>query len=289
MNTLFDEDLSPDDETSPLVDEAIPLVHAALSRHGDLVEIFGECIRTALDEIIDTARTGRWDLRQCGDQEKAYVGVKVENVVRGRFELPPARRKKPDFEIDGVDVDCKWTKNMWGWSIPSEAVGEICLLLHADDSRSTFCAGLIRIREELLNPGANKDGKRTISKEGRAYIYWICAPATPLPRNFLLHMPASDRDAVLAHRGGDARMLELFRRQQGVIIKRHTIAGLAQQVDPTRRARTARATLRKEGIELLNGHWRNQRDMARSLGGPTPLNDQEWVALSVNYKAEQSR
>lgn len=282
MDPLFDDaDVHSPHSSPDELDEAIPHVHTALSRAGDLVEVFGDCIRTALDEIIDTARTGRWDLNQCGDQEKAYLGVKIENVIRGRFELPPARRKAPDYEIDGVDVDCKWTKNMWGWSIPTEAVGEICLLLHADDAKSTFCAGLIRISDQLLNPGANKDGKRGISRAGRARIYWICPPGSPLPRNFLLHMPVDDREAILAHRGGDARMLELFRRRQGVIIRRHTIVSLAQQVDPTRRARAVRAKLQAEGLDLLNGHWADQKQRARQLGGPVPEDSTEWVCLPV--------
>lgn len=206
VKTLFDEPEDDDEviEIEEPFDDAIPHVHSALSCAGDLEAIFGECIRTALDEVIDTARTGRWDLKQCGDQEKAYVGVKVENVIRGRFELPPARRKMPDYEIDGVDVDCKWSKNMWGWSIPTEAVDQICILVHGDDDKSGFCVGLARIRNNLLNPGANKDGKRTLSRNGRGAIYWICPPDSPLPRNYLLHMPGEDRDAILAHRGGDA-------------------------------------------------------------------------------------
>lgn len=250
-----------------------------LRTHGNLVEILGACIRTALDEIIDTARTGRWELEQCGDQEKAYLGVKIENVVRGRFELAPARRKAPDYEIAGIDVDCKWTKNMWQWSIPTEAEGIICLLLHADDAKSTFCAGLLRIQSDLLNPGANKDQKRTIRKDARGEIEWLCRPGSPLPNNFLLHMDSTDRDAILAHRGGDARLCELFRRHPGVLIKRHTIESLSQQVDATRRARATREVLGPEGFEVLNGHWKADKARALELGGPALHDSTDWVCL----------
>src|SRR3954471_17277440 len=82
----------------------------------------GMCIRTALDEVIDTPRTRRWDLRQCGKQEMAYVGVKVEHVIREEFDLTPAEPKRPDYCIDGVYVDCKWSKEWCGWSIPQEAI-----------------------------------------------------------------------------------------------------------------------------------------------------------------------
>src|SRR4051794_19442314 len=36
---------------------------------------FGPSIRQALDEVIAAGRTRRWNLDQCNNQEKAYVGV----------------------------------------------------------------------------------------------------------------------------------------------------------------------------------------------------------------------
>lgn len=277
MDALFDTiEGSPSTEYP---DDDIERVHSALAAQDDPIEVFGACIRTALDEVIDTARTGRWDLEACGDQEKAYVGVKVENVVRGAFDLPPVRRGMPDYEIAGIPVDCKWTKTMWRWSIPTEAVGHICLLIHADDARSTFCVGLVRITDNILNPRPNKDGKRTIRAEARSAIHWICGPDAALPQNFLLQMPAADRSAILWHRGGDARMLELFRRHPGIIIKRHTVVSLAQQVDATRRVRAVRRQLRAEGMELLNGHWAEQKQRSIELGGPILADSTEWVCM----------
>lgn len=280
MDTLFDPAANTDTSVAKFAaDPEVARVAATLRGFGDLVEIFGFCIRTALDEIIDTARTGRWHLGQCGDQEKAYLGVKLENVIRGRFDLAPARRKAPDYEIAGVDVDCKWTKNAWQWSIPTEALGVICLLVHADDASSTFCAGLLRIRSDLLNPGANKDQKRTIRRVARGEIAWLCRPGSPLPENFLLHMEKDDRTAILAHRGGDARLCELFRRRQGVLIKRHTIESLTQQVDATRRARATRDVLGPEGLEVLNGHWKKDKARSLALGGPVLQDSTDWVCL----------
>jgi hypothetical protein len=246
---------------------------------GDLVEAFGVAVRTALDEVIDTARTGRWDLESCGDQEKGYVGVKVENVIRGRFVLDPGRRGQ-DYDVGGVDVDCKWSKNFGGWQIPLEAVGHVCLLVWAHDPGSELAVGLIRIRKEIL-VGGNRDQKKTIqSPQGRSEIRWLVPRGAVLPPNFLLQLPPPDRNAILAFRGGDARARELFKRCEGLIIRRHTIESIGQQVDESRRFRgETRKALLDEGFEVLNGHWRAQRARAAQLGGPVPQNSKEWVCL----------
>src|SRR4051812_12893617 len=67
----------PDTLTITIEDPELAQVEQWFSRQGNLVARFGWAIRTALDEVIDTARTARWSIDQCNDQEKAYVGVKV--------------------------------------------------------------------------------------------------------------------------------------------------------------------------------------------------------------------
>jgi hypothetical protein len=259
------------------------------SARGTLSESFGTAVRTALDEVIDTARTGRWSLDQCGDQEKAYVGVKVENVVRGAYLLGRGAHGM-DYDVDGVDVDCKWTKNFGGWQIPREAVGHICLLIWAQDERSELAVGLIRIRENIL-VGGNQDQKKTIqSPEGRREIRWLVQRAPVLPPNFLLQLPPDDRDAILAHKGGDARARELFKRCDGIIIHRHTIESIGQQIDESRRFRgETRAALRAEGFEVLNGHRKDQRARAEELGGPVPVGSAQWVCLRTDGASRSRR
>lgn len=74
-------------------------------------------------------------------------------------------------------------------------------------------------------------------------------------------------------------MVELFRRRQGTLIKRHTIESLTQQRDPTRRARgEVRTLLAKEGLDLLCGTWIKDRTRSLALGGP-PLHRGEWICL----------
>ena len=119
---------------SPTTDPQLDLVEAWFRQQTDLIGTFGVAVRTALDEVIETARTTRWDLEQCGNQEKAYVGVKLENVVRGLFNFEPGALGM-DFDVDGVDVDCKWSKSWGRWQIPCEAVGHICLLYTSPSPR----------------------------------------------------------------------------------------------------------------------------------------------------------
>ncbi|HEX2040849.1 MAG TPA: NaeI family type II restriction endonuclease [Acidimicrobiales bacterium] len=244
----------------------------------DMPGRFGAAIRKALDELIDTPRTGRWSIEQCNKQEKAYVGVKVEHVIREQFGLPHGVRA--DFAVAGVDVDCKWSNEVGCWQIPIEAVGNLCLLVWANDHTSEMAVGVLRTVEELL-VGGNRDRKRTIQRPaGVRRIRWLVPRGPGLPENFLLHLDPDYRAAILAHRGGDARARELFIRCEGVVIRRHTIESVGRQVDEGRRFRgETRAALLADGFEVLNGHWRAQQQRAKELGGPVPRDSTEWVCL----------
>lgn len=204
--------------------------------------------------------------------------MKVEHVIRETFGLPQGLRA--DYAVDGIDLDCKWSNELGKWQIPIEAVGALCLLVWGDDGSSEMAVGLLRPTSEFL-VGGNRDGKRTIQRpRGMSRIRWLVPAGPGLPENFLLHMDADDRAAILSHRSGDARARELFIRCEGVVIHRHTIESIGQQIDESRRFRgETRAALQVEGFEVLNGHWKAQRQRARELGGPVPTSSREWVCL----------
>lgn len=260
-------------------DPELDLVTDWFNSQGHLEESFGSCIRVALDEVIDTPRTARWDIAVCNKQEQAYVGVKIEHVIRAHFDLPPGQ-KKMDYCIDGVDIDCKWSRKWGAWQIPKQAVGHICLLVWGSDAYQECATGLIRIREEIL-VGGNQDKKRSIqSPEGRDEVRWLVPRGSSLPENFIFHLDPADRQAILSQRGGDARARELFIRCEGVLITRHTIASIGQQLDEARRFRgETRHRLLEMGFEVLNGHRKEQRKRAEALGGPVPQRSSEWVCL----------
>lgn len=245
----------------------------------DAAQRMGAIIRRGTDEVIATARTRRWTLDQCNDQEKSYIGVNIENIIRGAYDFREGRAGM-DFDVQSVDVDCKWSRNFGGWQIPPEAVGHVCLLVHGDDVTGEMAVGLLRIRDEIL-VGGNRDGKRQIQRPGGLQeVRWLVEPKTPLPENFLMSLRKQDRDAILAPRGGDARAIELFTRCEGMIIYRHTIESIGQQLDEARRFRgETRKRLRTMGFEVLNGHWTADRQRANELGEPHLTHRSQWVCL----------
>ena len=243
------------------------------------LDLVRQAVRQALDEVIATARTRRWNLDQCNNQEKAYVGVNLENILRACLDLPPHRPRRPDFDIAGVEVDCKWSRQLNGWMIPQEALGHLCLLVYGDDLDDRMAVGLIRIRDEILVKG-NRDGKRNLqSPEGLSEVRWLLEPGPWLPPNFLMSLRKVDRDAILGQSSGDARLQMLFRRCEGMTISRDVIEAVGQQKDAARRARGSTIEcLLDEGLEVLNGWKVEKQQRAKELGGPK-IDASTWVCL----------
>src|SRR4051794_5039531 len=78
----------------------------------------GYALREALDQIYDGQRTGRWDYTQLMKTEKTHVGTLVEIWLQREFEF--ADGDELDYSIAGIDVDCKWSLNLYEWEIPQE-------------------------------------------------------------------------------------------------------------------------------------------------------------------------
>ncbi|UKY51130.1 NaeI family type II restriction endonuclease [Streptomyces inhibens] len=251
----------------------------------DMAEMFASCIRQAIDEVLDGQRTGRFDIshkEEVASTEKTYLGTKVEIIVRAAFRLP--RGAKMDYRVAGHDVDAKWTIGS-NWTIPLEANGHICLLMSASDRKSKFRIGLVRIRDEHLNLGKNRDGKRSLSTMGRSAIEWLLQDGE-LPENTLLSLPDADREAVFQSNSGQARINELFCRVQERIVSRSTVLTVARQDDGLKRVRDARRHLRGKGIIIL-GHQDGHPDIAMSLNLPVPKKG-SWVSACVTEVPETS-
>lgn len=223
-------------------------------------------LRRALDEVIDGMRTGRWSVDSLEKTEKTYIGTKVEILFKFDFEL--AKGNKLDCRIEDTEVDIKCTV-LKDWMIPKEAVGELCLLVRIDDTRSKFWIGLVRADPSVLRKGENRDGKNSLSAEGKKAIRWL-VEGGELPVNFLATLHPEIRERIFSHRkSGQSRINELFRLVQGRIIPRVAIETVAQQKDSMKRARDARITLAKEGILVL-GHQGEDPIIAVSRGYPAP-------------------
>ncbi|WP_102794379.1 NaeI family type II restriction endonuclease [Bowmanella denitrificans] len=244
-----------------------------------------QAIRKAIDEVIDGPRTGRFTYSQLEKTEKTYLGTKVEILLRAEFALD--KGEVMDYRVDGIEVDCKYTGNKWAWNIPKEAMGHICLLVRADDEAGTASAGLVRISEEILNPGRNQDKKGTLSKVGRDTILWLVADGQ-MQINQLHLWSEQVISQIWAKGSGQQRLNELFRLKQGELIDRQTIATVAQaKDDPMKRVRAnggARTYLSKEGIIIL-GHQNNHPEICKQLELPVPNKGQVIAVRIVRDKS----
>lgn len=213
--------------------------------------------RQAIDEVIDAPRTNRFTLDETEKTEKTYLGTKIEILLRNYLGL--GKGKVLDLSVDGVEVDIKNTMG-GNWTIPLESHGHPALLLRVNERKALCDVGLINVRPEYLNPGANRDAKRTVSAAGTANIWWLLY-RHPYPPNFWEVLPVDERHAILAAGAGTARIARLFEKVQRTPISRLQVQALAQQHDYMKRIRRnggARDILAPKGIALLWG----QRDRA---------------------------
>ncbi|MGR4850148.1 NaeI family type II restriction endonuclease [Streptomyces sp. LARHCF252] len=240
---------------------------------------FASVLRDTIDQLLNGEATGRYDWKTLFKTEKTHAGTLVEINLQREFNFDDGIDM--DYRIAGVDVDCKYSQQFGGWMIPPEAIGHLCLLVWADDSKNLWSAGLLRIRREWLNGGNNRDLKLTVKAEHRNKIVWLWDKAE-LPENVLLHMNPKDRDLVFSHQSGQARLNELFRLVQARRIGRNVVRTVAQQKDYMKRVRGnggARSALQKEGI-LIMGDYASHQAIAAKLGVPVPR-EGEFVSVRV--------
>ncbi|MFF4940868.1 NaeI family type II restriction endonuclease [Micromonospora sp. NPDC000729] len=256
---------------SPDEDPEIWAVHAAIrSLDPDGVRT-GYAIREALDQIYDGQRTGRWDYTQLLKTEKTHVGTLVEIWLQREFGFDDGQDL--DYRIAGVDVDCKWSLNLYDWEIPQEMYSrgdKIALVIWANEYTARWASGLIRISEDVLRPpGKQRDGKRRLNDRGRDRILWI-SPGADLVKNTLLHITDPRKLELIAYATrGQTAVTNLFRELTGELINRATVLTAAQQVDSAKRVRDARRKLQPEGIVIF-GHYAPHPRMAAELKLPMP-------------------
>lgn len=259
-------------------DTALETVARWFERLDPVGRRFGLILRAAFDEALDGPRTGRFDPSELKKVEKTFIGTRVELGLSREFNLGDGTTM--DFTVEGYEVDAKYSGLRFGWQIPPEAIGHLCLLLWANDHTSQFSVGLIRAEASKLG-AANRDGKRPLNELGRSAVRWLWQDEE-LPENLLLHLADADRAGILAKRAGQPRVDELFRRVHSRLIWRESVATVARQADPVRRVRTARERqhLGGEGIVIL-GHYANHQYVADALGLPIPRAG-EWVAVRLS-------
>lgn len=260
-----------------LQDEGLERAVAWFRNQARFEERFAAAIRQSFDEVFDGQRTGRYRIEQLGKVEKTYIGTKVEIVVQDEFGLQRGRRL--DYLVDEQEVDSKWSMKSGGWMIPTEAVGELCLCLTANDNRSEFQVGIVRAGDALLKAGLNKDKKRRLNDDGLSAMTWLVSRGD-LAENLLLHLDDGTRDSILNPAfSGQRRVNELFRLVQQRIVRREVVLTVARQDDGPKRVRDARKALRAEGVIVL-GHQQSHPRIAADLGLAIPPKG-SWLSCRV--------
>ncbi|MEU7748643.1 NaeI family type II restriction endonuclease [Nonomuraea sp. NPDC049158] len=262
-------------------DHALDAVESWFRSQSKMEERFGQIFRQAIDEVLDGQRTARFDIyadEVVTKTERTYLGTKVEIICQDEFHLD--RGQEMDYSVAGHDVDAKFSmSSLFGQAIPREAVGHICLLMHASDKTAEFSVGLVHITPEILNASSNQDGKKTISVAGRSRVRWLVRKGD-LPENQLLRLPPSTLKAIFNGKlSKQERVNELFRLVQGRIIYRRSVTTVAQQQDGPKRVRDARLALANQGIVIL-GYRDGHPEIARALKLPIPRQS-EWISRRV--------
>jgi Restriction endonuclease NaeI len=276
----------------PAPDPDTEAVEAELYRLDPTGDRVASVIRDTFDQLYDGQHTGRWNFDQLHKTEKTHMGTLVEINLHREFDFDDGN--ETDYRIAGVQVDCKYSMKPFGWMLPPEVIGEIALLVTANDAASTWRAGLLRISPEVVRGTQNRDAKTMLSREGRGRIRWLWSDHPGLAPNLFHQLDAATRDAIFgaksrSGRHGQARVNELFRRVHGRIVRRAELATVAQQDDFMKRARGnggARTALQSEGILVL-GHQDNDPLIAAALGLPIPRKGELVATRVVHASAGQ--
>ncbi len=255
---------------SPEVDAELLAVVAEIRKLDPQGFHTAQVLRNTLDQLYDGQRTGRYRWDQLFKTEKTHCGTLVEINLQRQFKLQDGAML--DYQIAGIEVDCKYSQTRCAWMIPPEANGHLCLVLWAEDSQDPrWSMGIVRITAERLNTGGNRDAKVTLNASGRDAITWLFKDA-PLPSNVLLQLDTETVHRIMGCKTGQKRINELFRSALGRLVGRAVVATVAQQDDYMKRVRAnggARTALKPEGIVIL-GQYSSHAAIARSLGVPVP-------------------
>ena len=182
-------------------DQELHVVRDHLFRAALEGERFSKVLRATIDQLLDGENAGRYDWNDLHKTEKTHAGTLVEINLQREFGFDDGHDM--DYQIAGLEVDCKFSQKAYGWMIPPEALDEICLVVWADDQKSAWSAGLFRASREKLaehegkTRKGNRDGKYRLTRAHRSMVQWLWE-SEPLQENLLLHIDAATREAIYA-------------------------------------------------------------------------------------------
>lgn len=247
------------------------------------MEFFGDAIRRAIDEVLSLGAK-RYSISQLDPPEQAYIGMRVEMLVRDALDVGKGLRA--DALIAGHEVDLKWSKTL-AWMIGPENIGTVCLGLGMSNHGEEFSVGLFVPREGNVRRGKNRDSKVSLTAEyHRTGVDWLIQGA-PMPPNFIESLEPSIRDAILTQPSAQRRLRRLAELVPETAIPRSAIVFVSlNKDDPLRRVRAdsshripplgemvclsekyGKKALRSLGVELPRNHFYfvNKSKLSREL------------------------
>jgi hypothetical protein len=220
--------------------------------------------RSAIDEVIDTARTGRFFFKDLEKTEKTYLGTKFEILLRDWLQVP--RGVLLDLLIGEREVDVKSTTGGGsGWMIPPEALDQFCILLRVNETIAKCAVGIARARPIYMRSGENRDQKTSFSAAGTHNIWWLVSDFNYTP-NFWSCIDDALRHKIMQSGKGTKRLASLFEHCLGMPVSRVQVAAIAAQDDFMKRLRKnggARDLLAPKRIAIL--YSETDRDLMRQL------------------------
>lgn len=257
-------------------DQQLDLVEDWWRKQSSSRDRIGRVIRLTFDDVLDAERTGRYELSELVAEEQAYLAPRFEIDLRDEFNIPRAPGGgATSLGIEGQQIETLFEPSR-GWWLPPDASGRVCIAVSASDEWAQFSFGLIRAPK--ITPERTPDH---LSESEFADIRWLWRDQS-MPENILKTLEPGDVQAIFAMSGkgnGQQRIDELLRRVQRRILPRRLILMVAHQLDPMKRARTARENLQSQGILVL-GHQNDHPRICREFGLEIPAKG-ELIAIRV--------
>lgn len=261
-------------------DEAHRQVAAAILAADPTGVRWGKVFRHSYDMIYNGQETGRYRWDQLMKTEKTHFGTIFEINAQREFEFEGRDEDKTDYRIVGHPVDAKWSQADGGWMLPPEVFGELALVATADDARSVWSLGLIRVNPEYRRESVNRDRKSQLNRTGRMAVEWLWREA-PMPQNVLLRLPENVVEHIFASNSGSVRTHRLFRAAEGQLVHRNAVATVSRQLDSQKRVRYnggSRSALASEGFIILSGKYHSALAYALDLPVPGPA---EYISVRL--------
>jgi len=144
------------------VDEFLVLV--------EKIQDFSGKISTAVSDAVYESKFGTDSIEDLDSLGKTIIGARVEHHIRN--QLSALQGTTCDCLLNGLEFDIKTTVRK-NWQISPKQVRNKSILLLLKINDINFSCGVIKVKEQFLNEGRNRDQKRTLSAYGKNNIDWI--------------------------------------------------------------------------------------------------------------------